>query len=84
MSSELTLGQMIHSWRKDQGMTQSELGIELGVSRQAIARYESKGIPTQSQRLVLLALRQLREQQLRKDLASKLRELSNALESHST
>ena len=41
----MTLGQRIQELRKQRGMSQEALGDALGVSRQAVSKWENGGVP---------------------------------------
>lgn len=43
---ELTrIGNIINKLRKDKGITQEELGQYLGISSQAVSKWENRGVP---------------------------------------
>ena len=50
----MTLGQRIQELRKKQGLSQEALGEKLGVSRQAISRWEMDGAVPEVDKLVAL------------------------------
>ena len=53
--SELTLGQRIAQERKNLGLSQEALGEKLGVSRQAISKWESDGAIPEIDKLIALS-----------------------------
>ena len=52
----MTLGQRIQELRKKQGLSQEALGEKLGVSRQAISRWEMDGAVPEVDKLIALSL----------------------------
>ena len=51
----MTLGQRIQELRKKQGLSQEALGEKLGVSRQAISRWEMDGAVPEVDKLIALS-----------------------------
>ena len=51
----MTLGQRIQALRKQHGLSQEGLGDRLGVSRQAISRWEMDGAVPEVDKLIAMA-----------------------------
>ena len=51
----MTLGQRIQELRKEQGLSQEALGEKLGVSRQAISKWEGDGAVPEVDKLIALS-----------------------------
>ena len=51
----MTLGQTIARYRKDLGLSQEELGARLGVSRQAVSKWETDNATPDMENLLALA-----------------------------
>ena len=51
----MTLGQRIQELRKQKGLSQEGLGEKLGVSRQAVSRWEMDGAVPEVDKLVAMA-----------------------------
>lgn len=53
--AKLTLGDRIRRYRLEKGLTQTQLGKQIGVSQRVVAYYESKGISPPPELLVRIA-----------------------------
>ena len=51
----MTLGQRIQELRKQQNLSQEELGTRLGVSRQAVSRWEMDGAVPDVDKLIAMS-----------------------------